>query len=103
MDGPHFAATGAQPATIGGHMAENDKSGFNLPILRDTEKEKQDTRGHTYVHFGGDLKDRFVALSKRAGYTRKLNDLGVLIFKQGLALAEAEYDRQTKQPAKAGK
>ena len=86
-------------------MADSDKGSFNLPIIRDVEKEKQDTRGHTYVHFGGDLKERFVSLSKRAGYTRKLNDLGVLIFKQGLALAEAEYERQTGNKAgnKAGK
>jgi len=57
-------------------------------------KDAKGSKGHTYIHFGGDLKKRFQVLAEKCGYTRALNEFGVLIFAQ--ALEEAERDFETK-------
>jgi hypothetical protein len=69
-------------------------AGITVQVLKHVLAEKADTRGHTYIHFGGTLKTRLKTLAEKAGYTRKLNEFGVAIFEQALTLAEADFERQ---------
>ncbi|GEM_PF-6725977 len=73
---------------------------IKVQILTTPEKLAEDKKGHTFIHFGGDMKRRFQALAVAAGYNRKMNDFGVALFEQALALAEADFAEQTK-PAEA--
>jgi hypothetical protein len=63
------------------------------------EGKTKDNKGHTYIHFGGKLKERFLTLAEYAGYTRKQSEFGVLIFVQALAEAEADFAKQDKEYA----
>jgi hypothetical protein len=76
---------------------EQDKpaSPIKVAIRQKPESLTADKSGHTYIHFGGSLKSRFKVLATKAGYTRKLNDFGVMLFEQALALAEADFKSQT--------
>jgi hypothetical protein len=71
--------------------------GIKVAIRKDVTEAKESAKGHTYIHFGGALKERFKMLAESAGYTRKLNDFGVELFKQALTLAEADFARQVKE------
>jgi len=68
---------------------------IKVTILKTPEKVAEDKKGHTFIHFGGNIKERFQALAIRAGYNRKFNDFGVMLFEQALALAEADFKAQT--------
>ena len=82
-------------------MAQDAQNGIKVNILKSVEVEKESAKGHTYIHFGGDLKKRFKTLAELAGYNRKLNDFGVAIFEQALAMAEADVKAQIEQARKA--
>jgi hypothetical protein len=69
---------------------------IEVKILEPSLGKTKDNKGHTYVHFGGDLKRRFQVLAEKCGYSRKLNDFGVLIFAQALAEAEADFTAKNK-------
>lgn len=69
---------------------------IKVTVKEPTVGKTVDNKGHTYIHFGGDLKARFQALAIKAGYTRGLNDFGVQIFAQALAEAEQDLANQTK-------
>jgi len=71
--------------------------GIKVVVLKPMVAEKESTKGHTYIHFGGTLKTRLKTLAEAAGYSRKLNEFGVAIFEQALALAEADFQRQVKE------
>jgi hypothetical protein len=59
--------------------------------------DKKDIKGHTYIHFGGDLKTRFLVLAQKCGFTRAANEFGVLLFEQALTDAEKDYDQTHKK------
>ena len=82
-------------------MAQQNLAGIKIAMLRAVEVEKESAKGHTYIHFGGDLKKRFKTLAELAGYNRKLNDFGVAIFEQALAMAEANVKEQIEEARKA--
>ena len=63
------------------------------------EGKTKDNKGHTYIHFGGNLKERFLTLAEFAGYTRKQSEFGVLIFAQALEEAENDFAKQDKEYA----
>ena len=75
---------------------------IKVTIREKPEALAVDKTGHTYIHFGGSLKQRFKVLATKAGYTRKLNDFGVMIFEQALSLAEADYKEQTTPKTESG-
>lgn len=76
---------------------------FNIPTLKPVAAEKESAKGHTYIHFGGDMKRRFKVLAEEMGYTRKMNDLGVAIFKVALDLVEKEHAANVEAAKKQAK
>jgi hypothetical protein len=72
------------------------KMAIKVEIRKPKVGMTKDNKGHTYIHFGGDLKRRFQVLAEKCGYSRKLNEFGVELFVQ--ALAEAESDFASKNP-----
>jgi hypothetical protein len=69
---------------------------IKVQIREDEVTLRESAKGHTYIHFGGQLKERFKVLAERAGWTRKLNAFGVHLFTQALVDAEQDYAAQNK-------
>ena len=67
---------------------------IEVTVLKKVEKEAEDKKGHTYIHFGGNMQKRLKVLAELCGYTRKLNDFAVLIFDQAITEAEKDFDKK---------
>lgn len=77
-------------------MADTSTRPVKVTIRKKDPSIAPDKTGHTFIHFGGDLKARFKRLATEAGYTRKMNEFGVMLFEQALALAEKDFADQSK-------